>query len=336
MALIPIVIKPYPDELLYSWIMRLAKINGLQIHNFINAYFGNKKQKCKTTIAYDIKNGFLNFYDSLRLNISADRLYLQLSTFGYECIGLSEANQTRVLNNVFFPNDRLNTSVNTFFSALNICPDCIKEDIKKYDEPYFHRAHQLSGIYKCYKHGVVLRKYKRKNFTNIDKFNLEDFEELNQDGEDYSKFAYELLNANIDIDVNKIISLCDSEGLKIPEKRLYGYSTGLVLPYLYSLCKGDINVLKEFIKDNRSVIKGFKCDQCGYDYFTTTFGYSIGWRCPLCLGKQNEQTRFKSMVSFVGNNEYELISEFKSMNEKLLFRHTCGLENNIRPRSFFI
>ena len=334
MAIVPIVVKPYPDELLYSWVMRLAKLNELRFYIFVNAYFTGGKRHSKTDINFDIKNGFFNFYNSLMLNESADKLYLKLSTFSYECIGLNEAFQTRAINKVFYPGDRLNTNVNTFFSTLNVCPDCINEDIKNYGEPYYHRAHHLSGIYKCHKHGTTLRRYK-KSFKGVDNFSLENYEELTPIGEDYSKFAYDLLNANLDIDINRIKTICNENNIKIPEKRIYGYSTGLILPSLYSLCNGDINVLKGLIKDNNnnSVIKKFNCDKCGNEYFTTLFGYNIGWRCPSCTSKQDEQTRFKSMVSLAGNNEYE-VAEFKSMNERHLFKHSCGLENYIKPRSF--
>ena len=335
MALIPIVIKPYPDELLCSWVMRLAKVNGLQIYNFINAYFGDVKYTNKGSVPVDIGKNFSNFCDALGLNIENDALYLKLSTFSYECIGLSETTQTRYLNNVFYPIDKINTKTNSFFTALNVCPECIREDINCYKEPYFHRAHQLSGIYKCYKHNTLLRKYIGKS-ANIDNFNLDEYKELEGKDKDYSRFAYKLQCANLDINLDKVISLCNKNNLEAPKGGIYGSSTGLILPNLYSLCNGDISVLKGLLEgdSSTSVIKKFYCDDCDKEYFGTSYGYGIGWRCPLCAKRQNVQTRFKSMVSFVGETEYEVISEYKSMDKRVLFKHSCGLENKIRPRGF--
>ena len=38
--LIPNMVSPLPDELLYSWVLRLAKINGLSPELFFETYFG--------------------------------------------------------------------------------------------------------------------------------------------------------------------------------------------------------------------------------------------------------------------------------------------------------
>ena len=37
MPVIPVYINPYPDELMYSWIHRLAKKNGLPITTFADS-----------------------------------------------------------------------------------------------------------------------------------------------------------------------------------------------------------------------------------------------------------------------------------------------------------
>lgn len=37
-----------------------------------------------------------------------------------------------------------------------LCPDCVSDDIKEFGIPYIHRAHQVPGVFVCYKHGQVL------------------------------------------------------------------------------------------------------------------------------------------------------------------------------------
>ncbi len=330
MGIVPIVLKPFPDELLFSWIIRLAEINGLKVYDFVKAYFSNVKYRSTNKLPFDIREGFLNFCRALNLNKEEDDLYLSLSTFSYECLGLKEAMQTRVLNNIFYPVDKINTKVNPFFSTLNICPDCIDEDTRNYGRAYYHRAHQLSGIYKCYKHGTVLRKCEG---SVIDINNISSIE-YKESKEDYSKFAYDLLNANLNTNVDEIVSLCEKHNIKTSKKRFYGSSTKDILPELYTLCKGDIGTLKPLLADNSSIIKKFKCDSCDSNYFGTSFSYSIGCRCPVCVKKDDIQDRFKNMITLAGNKEYEVLSKFESMNKKVLLKHSCGQEVKVTPRGF--
>jgi hypothetical protein len=40
--------------------------------------------------------------------------------------------------------------------ALSFCPECVKADRDQYGETYWHRVHQLSGVYVCPDHSVFL------------------------------------------------------------------------------------------------------------------------------------------------------------------------------------
>lgn len=60
------------------------------------------------------------------------------------------------------------------YNGYKYCPLCIKDDIDKYGEPYFHRLHQMQGILVCEKHGCKLYNYE---YFNLDKSNKE-FERL--------------------------------------------------------------------------------------------------------------------------------------------------------------
>lgn len=53
MPVIPVYINPYPDELMYSWIHRLAKKNGLPITTFADSYL-NKFNSKIGSLEYDI------------------------------------------------------------------------------------------------------------------------------------------------------------------------------------------------------------------------------------------------------------------------------------------
>lgn len=58
MPVIPVYRNPYPDELMYSWIHRLAKKNGLPITTFADSYL-NKFNSKIDSLEYDIR---LDYY----------------------------------------------------------------------------------------------------------------------------------------------------------------------------------------------------------------------------------------------------------------------------------
>ncbi|TEB10488.1 hypothetical protein Psfp_04160 [Pelotomaculum sp. FP] len=69
-------------------------------------------------------------------------------------------------------------------SELYYCPQCAVEDMSWYGEAYFHRVHQLEGVFVCDKHGCSLKEYpvakehvSRIQFVRFDFKNI-DLEEL--------------------------------------------------------------------------------------------------------------------------------------------------------------
>lgn len=335
MGLIPIVMKPYPDELFYSWVCRLAKLNGLSLHRFVNTYISGNNYKNQKSVPVEIRCGFMNFYKSLNIDVDVASLYLSTSTFGYECLGLKEPMQTRAINNVFYPIDKLNTLVNPFFNTLNICPKCVQEDIEKYGTLYYHRAHQLSGIYRCYKHKIPLCTC-NEDLSALNESMLDYREVEIDDDSDYSQFGLDLLDANLDIDADRIAEVCKKREVEVPKVKMYGNTTATFLPALYVLCDGSVEALKNIFNcdNSASVIRKYRCGTCDTDYFGSSFGHGIGYRCEKCEKTQNVQNRLINMVSLSGNGEYNLCSDFKSMDKKVMIKHTCGLTYKVSPRDF--
>ena len=78
MGFIPKVPNPYPDELLYSWIHRISKVNELNIKTFSDAYLG-KSHTHIGNLSLDVKNEFLYFYQNLYAKKRMDTTFLSLS-----------------------------------------------------------------------------------------------------------------------------------------------------------------------------------------------------------------------------------------------------------------
>lgn len=54
--------------------------------------------------------------------------------------------------------------------SLYYCSSCFTEDLKQYGEPYFHRIHQVPGVFVCPKHNVWLHPFKEKASLNKHEF----------------------------------------------------------------------------------------------------------------------------------------------------------------------
>lgn len=344
MATIPVMTKPYPDELLYSWLHRLASLNGLYFYNFMSAYAMNSQVSAKTVFPFDVRNGFDTFYKNAQLDVDEASLYLQMSTLSYECLAMAEGVQSKVVSNVFYPFDLINTPANTFIDKANVCLDCLKEDILLYGEPYLHRAHQLSGVCKCHKHGTILRRYSGA-LNKACFYNLDDYVEITSASEiDYSNFAYDLLNANIRTNFEIIKGVLKDKGITVTSS----LNTGDLLGHLYNLCNGDVNVLSEllaikeepfnsseYILQNQISILNTYCRNADKTTFvSTSYGFNVGWRNFRDFIGLSEQERMKKMIQLAGNSEYELASQFESMNKVVSIEHICGRTSKIKPREF--
>jgi hypothetical protein len=44
----------------------------------------------------------------------------------------------------------------TLNKYFRFCPECFKEDIETFGEPYWHRSHQITGVFVCSKHKIPL------------------------------------------------------------------------------------------------------------------------------------------------------------------------------------
>lgn len=78
------------------------------------------------------------------------------------------------------------------FIEDNYCWECAKEDIARYDEPYWHRSHQIYGVKVCHIHGSYLHKMNdlgRYSVCYLDEKNLvRDSVTNNYSFKDYNSF----------------------------------------------------------------------------------------------------------------------------------------------------
>ncbi|TCU79322.1 TniQ protein [Tissierella praeacuta] len=153
---------PYPDEILYSTLARycIRSGNTKDIHNFedlfgirscvavmelptqLDALIDNMPVGTKYTGEFFIYKHSL--FPLLAAFIPQDRAEKIIETMrngegavSYIRIGL--ISNTITLNKYF-----------------RFCPECFSEDIETFGEPYWHRSHQVTGVFVCSKHKIPL------------------------------------------------------------------------------------------------------------------------------------------------------------------------------------
>ena len=365
MGIIPIVKMYYPDELLYSWVCRLAKANGLTLKEFYREYLGaeNAEYSC---LNYDIKQNFVLLCESRYWKTDVVKLFLNTTTFRFEAMMMTEEQQARIVNNVFGIQNRLNTSVNKMVKNVNICPECMKEDIEKFGEPYLHCSHQLSGIQTCYKHKCLLHVFTGEKGCACD-YDQKDYTEMQatisiESNNAYSEYEYALFQSNINTNkwivrdillehINemgkeqflgefgkwKYHDLVDYDVERVLKEKVLGRPRNLLKNELIPMAMflyPDVNELIQKMKEKSldSVISEYTCPNCGKTYISTPFLNEELFGCPFCNADRSEQEILSDIFE---KNGYELKSEFESLGKPVLLYHReCDSTISLRPRSF--
>lgn len=93
-----------------------------------------------------------------------------------------------------------------------------------------------------------------------------------------------------------------------------------------------------FLDEYQGMNKKIKCvhNKCGHEYSVMPNDFLRGRRCPKCFRKYALTTHeFNDRVLSLVGDEYTLISEYKNMKEKLLFKHNvCNNTFEILPGNF--
>jgi hypothetical protein len=149
--------KPYPDELFSSAVARAAHYTGLGTKALLRAIFGSST---KTAIP------FLMATEVRRLarlaGIEPEELVLRHTSFPYSVAFMPEQVQQKLLAKVLARSSNkecistLAKSVSFGVRFRRVCPACIRQDLQRYGETFWRRAHLLPGVLNCWEHGVPL------------------------------------------------------------------------------------------------------------------------------------------------------------------------------------
>ncbi len=370
--ILPNYFEPAPDELLYSWLYRLACGNSLSFLHFLKAYMRPDLPGGHWP-SVDIKRDYFLFANNIGIGDDMCRLFLSTSTFWFESMSTVPGYQTRFSNNAFRPIGGLNTPVNGLFRIVHACPDCIAEDKEKYGMPYLHRSHQLSGVCTCHKHGTPLLEYNGERgseclFREGDYTPIELFAPLGS-LQTYTKYAQTLFEAEINTDILRIkkaivskmrilgyrqsgdfnefikdfnkwehVCLWDGSDLerfvKIFLINSHDTSMQRILPIIMFLFP-DPGEFTGMVRKAEPLLEQYTCQECGNIYCSTPQAHADGWGCPYCDSALSDEDMFSHLVETIGGGEYELAESFHSLPESIQLIHKkCGECFKTTPDSF--
>ena len=143
----PIHFKPLPDELLSSWLVRLAHSHGLKVQTFCNLIFGNRLQVWNRDID----------------RLAPEWLITELSDRTGTDMGQVIATTLQSYQGVIYHRYRASGTLSWIQSlklhhrkfegfGLQFCPECLAQD----EEPYFRKAWRVAFNTICTAHNCIL------------------------------------------------------------------------------------------------------------------------------------------------------------------------------------
>lgn len=144
----PVRYKPLPDELLSSWLVRLAHGNGLKIQTFCNLIFGNRLQVWNRDID----------------RLGPDWLVNELSARTGTPLVIAYGTTLRAYEGLLYSQFKLSGVLQWILTlkmyhrkyegfGLQYCPRCLQEG----PEPYFRKSWRVAFNTVCVRHQCMLR-----------------------------------------------------------------------------------------------------------------------------------------------------------------------------------
>jgi hypothetical protein len=144
----PIRYKPHPNELLSSWLVRLARGHGLRVQTFCNLIFGNQLQVWNRDID----------------RLGPDWIVNVLSERTGTPMNVARGTTLRSYEGWLYPTFRTAGSLQWMTTlqmfhrtrqgfGMQYCPRCLYEDV----DPFFRKAWRVAFITTCPKHQCMLR-----------------------------------------------------------------------------------------------------------------------------------------------------------------------------------
>lgn len=173
--MMPICVKPYHDELLYGWMVRLMDCNGaINMKKFQNMYFkkwnswkkndNDGKPRLDWILGMERicrEHGDIRSFPKLPEMIK--NMTVTFSVFPFLSYGYQALRSQIMLRD----DDLYKIAPDSDVERLCICPECMREDMENCKEAYYHVWHHLSGVRVCVKHRLPLKEVRHNWNENL-------------------------------------------------------------------------------------------------------------------------------------------------------------------------
>ena len=153
---------PYPDEILYSTLARYCIRSGniKEIHNFEDL-FGTRN--CIAVMELSTQLDALIENMPVGTKYTAEYFIYKHTLFPYLAAFIPRDRAEKIIETMkngegavsYMRIGLISNSIN-LNKYFRFCPECFKEDIERFGEPYWHRSHQVTGVFVCLKHKIPL------------------------------------------------------------------------------------------------------------------------------------------------------------------------------------
>ncbi|MDA1930473.1 TnsD family transposase [Bacillus cereus group sp. BcHK130] len=174
--MLPFFTDPYPDELIYSAIARYHFYSGnLDCKDTLEEVF----QSRSVIPSVEIGSHFAILAEQLAPNYFVEDILANHTIYPYYAMFLTKQRQQQILRDVARNGQALYARLGMIAGSicrkagLYYCPECTKNDVEQFGEPYIHREHQLQGIDYCPHHEAQLRKYPADTTSRIEYIRFE-------------------------------------------------------------------------------------------------------------------------------------------------------------------
>lgn len=155
---------PWPDELLYSVFARYGdRVAYRQAGAVLSDLFGSTLVVATTPFASHLAH--LACCLPHNCSYSAEQLLMEHTLLGFYAPFLPADRQACLKADLLetrgpLSHGRAGIRASTVPSParLQYCPDCSRDDIVRYGEPYWHRIHQVPGVLVCHRHHCWLKR----------------------------------------------------------------------------------------------------------------------------------------------------------------------------------
>lgn len=150
------IVSAFPDESLFSRIVRQLMLSGLPLQSFLNTYFGKSRISIHPYLTIMPRHGEVS-------TTERDLKLIQEQTLGGLYYYFMPNRRDRVLNALVERDTEIITRECQLVTVkeytrltLKSCPYCARNDIQRFGVSYWHLSHQIPGIESCPYHQVWL------------------------------------------------------------------------------------------------------------------------------------------------------------------------------------